>query len=83
MRIADLLEAEGRVLRKTAARFGLSVSLFLIAAALVQLGAIGLLAGAWLGLRAELGAAWASAITGAASVLLAAVLIWIGARINR
>lgn len=83
MRVADLLEAEGRVLRKVASTLGRSVALMLVAGVLLLVGSVGLLAGCWLGIDAQLGPAWASAITGAITLALAGGLLWLAGRLNR
>jgi hypothetical protein len=83
VRISDLLEAEGRVLRKVLGKLGLGLSLSLVAAVVLLVGCGLLLAGAWLGLAQPLGPAWASAITGAIAVLMAGALLVIASNVQR
>lgn len=83
VRIADLAEAEGRVLRRVAGRLGLGLSLTLVAAVLLLAGAGLLLAALWLGLDGPLGHAGASAITGAAALVVAVGVLWFASRLSR
>jgi hypothetical protein len=82
VRVADLVEAEGRLLRKVVARMGLSLSLTMAAAALVLVGGVLLLAALWLAVAKPLGPALASVVSGIAALLLALGLLLIAARLN-
>ena len=83
VRIADLAEAEGRLLRRSAARLGLGLAFIAVAAGLVFLGAALLLAGVWIGIGQAIGPVWASAITGGLALLLAASALFAAVRLTR
>lgn len=77
VKLADLLEAEGRALRAGAVQAGLAFAIAL-AAAIIAVGGVGLLAWAvFAGLRHAVGAPGAAAICGAALLVCAGVLLWI------
>lgn len=81
--LADLLEAEGRALRKAVLRTGAGFALLIIAA-LFALAGLGLCMWAvYLWLATSLGPSGAAALTGAMSLILAGVLAWITIRLNR
>lgn len=83
MAVADLLEAEGRVLRRATARLGGTLVLAAVAG-LIALGGLGLcLWGIYQYLTASLGNAAAALVTGVASVVVAGGILWIGQRISR
>lgn len=75
VRVADLCEAEGRLLRKVVARVGLGLSLMVVAALLLAAGAGLVLAAVWMISDQSLGPAWASAITGVITLALAGGLL--------
>lgn len=83
MRVADLVEAEGRTLRRAAAKLGLGLALTVTAALLLFVGSAGLLAGLWLGLRAAVHPAWASVITGVVALSLAGIFLFVASRLSR
>lgn len=83
VRIADLAEAEGRLLRRAVARLGMGLSLIVVASALVLLGAGLLLAGAWIAIGQQIGPAWASAITGGMALVLAGAALFTSVRLGR
>lgn len=82
VRVADLAEAEGRLLRKVVAKMGLSLSLTMAAAALVLVGCVMLLSALWLAVEKPLGPALASVISGVVALLLAGGMLLIVARMN-
>ena len=82
VRVADLAEAEGRLLRKVVAKMGLSLSLTLAAAALVLVGCVLLLAAIWLAVEKPLGPALASVVSGVTALLLALGLLLLAVRLN-
>lgn len=75
VRVADLCEAEGRLLRTVVARVGLGISLMVVAALLLAAGAGLVLTAVWLISDQSLGPAWASAITGVITLTLAGGLL--------
>lgn len=82
IRGVELVEAEGRLLRKVLARFGLGMALGAAGAVLVLAAALLLAAGVWKGLAdSSVGPAWASVITGVVVLGMAGGLIAIGARL--
>lgn len=83
VRVADLLEAEGRVLRRVLGKLGLGLSISLVAAVVLLVACGLLLAGAWLGLAQPLGPAWASAITGLMALIIAVGLLYIASAVQR
>jgi hypothetical protein len=83
VRIADLLEAEGRSARKAVERLGMSLSLIVVAAVLVLAGCVLLLGGALIGLEREIGPAGAAAITGVITLGVAGGLFWWSSRISK
>jgi protein-S-isoprenylcysteine O-methyltransferase Ste14 len=77
VRIADLLEAEGRAARRAIERLGMGLSLTVVAAVLVLVGCLLVLTGLWLGLgNTGMGEAGASAITGVLTLGVAGGLFW-------
>lgn len=83
MHVADLLEAEGRALRHVLARFGLGLGLGILAAILAVAGVVGLLTGMWIGIATQIGPAWAWAIIGLLSLLLAGGLLAVAGRMTK
>lgn len=84
MRIADLLEAEGRAARRAIEKLGMGLSLVVVASALVLLGSLLVLTGIWLGLgETALGQAGASAITGVLTLGVAGGLFWWSSRLMK
>jgi hypothetical protein len=83
VRIADLLEAEGRSARQAIERLGMSLSLIVVASVLVLAGCVLLLGGALIGLEREIGPAGAAAITGVITLAVAGALFWWSTRVNK
>ncbi len=83
VRAADLAEAEGRLLRHIAARFGMGMSLVLVAGVLLIAAAAFLIAGLWFGVQPMLGTAWASVLCGCVTLLLAVGVLFAAARLTR
>jgi hypothetical protein len=83
VRVADLAEAEGRLLRRVVGRVGLGVALTAVAAGLLFIGVVGVLGGVWLALREPLGPAWASVVVGVLFIAGAGGLFALGARYSR
>lgn len=81
--VSDLLEAEGRVLRRSAARLGLGFALGIVAAILLIVGALGVLLGIWLAIRSVSNPAIASAATGGLCLVTAFGVLWYIGRLNR
>ncbi|MBX3357793.1 MAG: hypothetical protein KF745_05125 [Phycisphaeraceae bacterium] len=76
VRVAELAEAEGRTLRRAVTELCV-LSVLLLGIAVLVLAGVGLmLAGAYMGLQAAVGAPWASVIVGAACVALSGGVLW-------
>lgn len=79
----DLLEAEGRTLRRSAMRVGVGLGLF-VASAVVGLAGLGFcLWSAYLYFDTMLGTPMAALATGALTFLIAGGLLWTALRLNR
>lgn len=77
MRVADLVEAEGRVLRHVVGRLGLGL-VGVLGAGVLTLAGLGLLLAALYGvLEPVIDHAGAAAVTGAACLFLAAGVLWL------
>lgn len=82
IRVAELIEAEGRVLRTHITKLGVSMAVRWVAA-MVMLGGLGLmLAALWIGVAQQAGPAWASLAAGAAALATAAGLFWIAGKVG-
>ena len=81
--MADLLEAEGRALRRSTARLGGSLVLFALAALLAAGGLCLCLWGLYQYLAVSLGGTAAALLTGVTTVVIAGGLLWIGQRMSR
>lgn len=81
--MADLLEAEGRALRRSTARLGGSLVLFALAGLLAAGGLCLCLWGLYQYLAVSLGGTAAALLTGATTVVIAGGLLWIGQRMSR
>ncbi|MEM8739175.1 MAG: phage holin family protein [Planctomycetota bacterium] len=77
--LADLAEAEGRVLREHLDRLLQRVVLVLVAAFVAFAGLTVLLIGVYVRLAEEMGRAWAAILLGLAMILLGGVLFSIAA----
>jgi uncharacterized membrane protein len=82
VRIADLCEAEGRVLRAMTVRLALGVVVILVAAAAVAAGVGLLLVAVYIAIEAQTGAAPAAVATGVLALCIGGVLAWLGRRIG-
>lgn len=81
VRIAELCEAEGRVLRAMTVRLALGVAIILVAAAAMAAG-VGLLLGAvFIAIQSQAGAATAALVTGILALGTGGALAWLGRRI--
>lgn len=76
VRIADLLEAEGRTLRQVVTRLIILAAMIAAVTALALAGVGLLLVAAYLGLSQAIGPSWAAAALGVASLALAGGLLW-------
>ena len=83
VRVADLAEAEGKLLRRVVARLGLGLALSLVGAALLFIGIVGVLGGVWMALRDPLGPAWASVLVGLLFVSGAGATFFAAARFTK
>jgi hypothetical protein len=83
VRVADLLEAEGRALRESSVIVGIAIALTLTAA-LVGVGGVGLVAwGLFLALSEATNTIGAAFICGVALILSAGGLVWIAIRLGK
>ncbi|MFO0827324.1 MAG: hypothetical protein U0572_04170 [Phycisphaerales bacterium] len=80
VRVADLAEAEGRLLRATTVRVAGGVALIVLASILFAAGAGLLLASLYVVVAHAGGAALGAATTGLVAVLLGGVVTWLGRR---
>jgi len=84
VRIADLLEAEGRAARRAVEKLGIGLSLVVVASALVLAGCLLVFAGLLLGLKSTtLGWPGAAAITGVTTLGVAGGLFWWSTRLMK
>ena len=81
--LADLLEAEGRSLRRATARLGLSLVLFAVAGLAVVAGLCLCLWGLYQYLAFSYGGVTAAVSIGVVSIVVAGGILWIAQRINR
>jgi hypothetical protein len=81
--VANLLEAEGRALRRSTARLGGSLVLFALAGLLAAGGLCLCLWGLYQYLAVSLGGTAAALLTGVTTVVIAGGLLWIGQRMSR
>jgi hypothetical protein len=82
VRVADLCEAEGRVLRATTLRVALGIAIILIAAGALIGGVALVLAALYMSVAAPAGNAIAAVVTGMAALATGGMLIWLGRRIG-
>jgi len=82
VRVVDLCEAEGRLLRVMAVRLALGVVTILVAAIVLTGGMALLLAAIYIAIQGQAGAAVASAVTGALALFIGGTLAWLGRRIG-
>jgi hypothetical protein len=83
VRIMDLAEAEGRVLRRVVGRLGAALAVVLIAAALALAGCVLLMSALWLFVDHHHGPVWACLATGVVTLLLAAALAGTATKFSR
>lgn len=81
--MAELLEAEGRQLRRTVMRTGVGLAIVVVAALLVFVGLSLCLWAAYQGLLAQIGAVKAALLIGIVMLALAGVMAWIAIRLAR
>ena len=81
--MADLLEAEGRLLRRTVMRTGVGLAMVVVAAMLVFVGLGFCLWAAYQGLVVQLGPVNAALIVGILMLCLAGLMAWIAIRLSR
>jgi hypothetical protein len=79
--VADLCEAEGRVLRAMAVRLALGVAILFVAILLATGGVTLLLAAIYIAIQGSAGAAVAALVTGAIALGIGGTLVWLGRRI--
>jgi hypothetical protein len=79
----DLLEAEGRLLRRTVMRAGVGLAMVAVAALLVFGGLAFCLWAVYQGLVAQLGPVNAALVVGVLMLLLAGLMAWIAIRLSR
>lgn len=82
VRVADLCEAEGRVLRAMTIRLALGVAIILVAAASLAIGVALLLGAVYIAVEVKTGAAIAAAVTGLLAISIGGTLAWLGRRIG-
>lgn len=76
VRIADLVEAEGRSLRRVVIRLCVLAAVLVAVTGLSLAGVALVVTGAFLGLSRALGWAWAAGIMGLVCLALAGVVLW-------
>lgn len=81
VRIAELCEAEGRVLRAMTVRVALGIALILVAAAAVLAGLTLVLGALYIAVQAQAGAAIGALVTGTLALGIGGALAWLGRRI--
>jgi len=82
VRIADLLEAEGRVLRAVTIRLAQGLGIFIIAAGMVTAGMTLVLGAVYIATAERAGAAAGAALAGTLALLMGGFLIWLGRRMG-
>jgi hypothetical protein len=82
VRVADLCEAEGRVLRAMTIRVALGIAIILVAAASLAIGVALLLGAVYIAVEVKAGAAIAAAVTGLLAIGVGGTLAWLGRRIG-
>lgn len=82
VRVADLGEAEGRVLRAMTVRVALGIAVIAVGALALAAGVGLVLAAVYLGTAAYAGAAVGAVVTGLLSLAIGGGLAWLGRRIG-
>ena len=80
VRTADLVEAEGRLLRGVAVRVALGVAVIMVAAIAAAAGVALLLGSLYLATDEKIGHAASAALTGAVALCTGVVAAWMGRR---
>lgn len=83
VRVADLAEAEGRVLRLVTVRLATSAIMFVIAGAVMLSGLAFLLWSLFAGLEARVGTVGAAATSGAIALITGGAIAWLGRRLAK
>lgn len=83
VRVADLVEAEGRSLRAVLARLGMAVVFGVIGGVMALVGVVLVVVSAWVGLNHSVGPTWASAISGVVALSIAAALLLGALRLSK
>lgn len=83
VRVADLAEAEGRLLRSTSIRLAFALGIILVATGVIVAGVVLLLGAVYLAAAAWLGPAAGAALTGALALVTGGLLAWLGHRIGK
>lgn len=82
VRVADLVEAEGRELRTQVAKLGVGMALRWVAAMVLLVGLVLVMAALWIGVAQQAGPAWASLATGALALVIAGGLFWMAGKVG-
>lgn len=83
VRIADLLEAEGRLLRATTMRLATGIVLLIIAACTAAVGLIFIIAAVFIAVAERAGTAAGAATTGLLALGLGGLLAWLARKTAR
>ena len=83
VRVADLVEAEGRQLRHIAIRVGIALGAIVLASILALAGFVLLLIGIFIWLQGPLGDGGAAFVTGLLTLLVAGGAVWIGMKLAK
>lgn len=79
----ELIETEGRALRRAVVRTGMGLGLLLVAVGLLLTGFGFLLASAYMALSSVIAAPWAAFVVGVGALVLAVVLAGVAQRMTR
>lgn len=82
VRVFDLAEAEGRVLRAQLSKIGIGLAIRWVAGVVLLVGLVMIGVALWLGVAEVAGPAWASLATGVLGVSMALALFWIAGRVG-
>ncbi len=83
VRIADLIEAEGRLLRTTTMRLATGIALLIIAACTAAVGLIFIIAAVFIAVAERAGTAAGAATTGLLALGLGGLLAWLARKTAR
>lgn len=83
VRIADLLEAEGRLLRATTMRLATGIALLIIAASTAAVGLIFIISAVFIAVAERAGTAAGAATTGLLALGLGGLLAWLARKTAR